>query len=200
MPANAKLATTLEAAADLALGRTPSAATTTTVTIPARGKFIRGLYAGGTLCAEAQVILASAGLACASNAPVPGSKTLTADFIGHTLIDLGDDEYTQGRPHPMIEPSVRDEPLSDALADPDVAVVLLDLVLGHGASNDPAGPIIRLLEIVPRRQLHIIASVTGTKLDPQDRAAQRSKLDGAGVVVAQSNAEAVRLAIRYICG
>ena len=199
MPPNAKLAATLEAAADLALARTPRL-TPAAGTAATTGKFIRGLFAGGTLCAEAQVILTSAGLACASNVPIPGVTALANAPSGHTLIDLGDDEYTQGRPHPMIEPSVRDEPLRAALADKTTGVVLIDCVLGFGATADPAGHIAALLASQPEKRPVIIASVTGTKYDSQDFGYQKAILDGACVIVASSNAEAVRLAVRQITG
>ena len=197
MPAHAKFASTLEAAADLALGKTPVRATELPNTIR-RGQYIRGLFAGGTLCAEAQVILGAAGLKCASNVPIPGHTQINSGHAGHTIIDLGDDEYTQGRPHPMIEPSVRDAPLLAALSDKDAGVVLIDLVLGHGGHADPASYISAVLEKAPAARPLVIASVTGTKSDPQDWGYQRTLLSSAGVVLALSNAEAVRLAVRQI--
>jgi hypothetical protein len=111
------------------------------------------------------------------------------------MIDLGADEYTRGRPHPMIDPSVRDQALQDALADPAVAVVLLDLVLGFGAHGDPAGHLARRLEGRPTAGPVIIASVTGTEDDPQVRSNQVAKLEAAGVLVAPSNAQAAALAL-----
>ncbi len=114
MPANAKLAASLKDAAQLALGRTVDGGNVTTPKT-ARGAAIRGLYAGGTLCAEAQHVLLSAGAAVSSNVAIPGASGMAAPMSGHVLIDLGDDEYTQGRPHPMIEPAVRDGALADAV-------------------------------------------------------------------------------------
>jgi succinyl-CoA synthetase alpha subunit len=157
-----------------------------------------GLFAGGTLSAEAQVVFRAAGEAVASNAPIPGvprlPQGLTEAPAVHTMIDMGADEYTAGRPHPMIDPSLRDSALAGALADPDVAVVLLDLVLGLGAHGDPAGHLARSLEGRPAEGPEIVASVTGTEDDPQVRSAQVARLEAAGVVVAPSNAQAAKLA------
>ena len=113
------------------------------------------------------------------------------------MIDLGADEFTRGRPHPMIEPAVRDQPLADALADPAVGVILLDVVLGHGAHPDPAG---HLAGVLAGRDHGppIVASVTGTDRDPQPRSAQVRTLTEAGVIVAESNADAARMAIAAI--
>ncbi len=197
MPSNAKMVATLEAAAGHALKQTLEREAVTK-TGGAAGKFMRGLFAGGTLCAEAQVVLASAGLACASNVPIPGSLPLSASLPGHTLIDLGDDEYTQGRPHPMIEPAVREAPLLAALAEPGVGVVLIDVVLGYGAHADPAGHIVSVLARAQQPHPLVITSVTGTAGDPQGLTQQQAKLRAAGVVVAPSNAAAVRLAIQHI--
>jgi len=113
------------------------------------------------------------------------------------MIDLGSDEFTRGRPHPMIEPAVRDGPLADALADAEVGVILLDVVLGLGAHADPAGHLARMLAGCDRRPL-ILACVVGTDRDPQSRSAQASKLTEAGVIVAQSNADTAAMALKAI--
>lgn len=118
----------------------------------------------------------------------------TKDDQRDRLIDLGDDEYTRGRPHPMIDPSVRDDALRSALGNSDIAVVLLDLVLGYGAHADPAT---HLTEIVASRGKNapaLVASVVGTESDPQTRSAQVRKLEQAGIIVAPSNAQACELA------
>jgi hypothetical protein len=115
-------------------------------------------------------------------------------MAGHVMIDLGDDAFTRGRPHPMIEPAVRDAPLAAALADPGVGVILLDVVLGYGAHPDPAG---HLAQALAKRRggALIVASVTGTDADPQPRAEQVAKLEQAGVMVADSNADAAAAAM-----
>lgn len=193
MPSNARAAPTLEAAALSALGkslvaRPPGHATS------GRG-FICGLFAGGTLCAEAQVVLCDAGLLIASNAAISGVVSTDEAEGRHTLIDLGDDAYTLGRPHPMIEPAVRDDALAAALADPACAVLLMDCVLGTGSHADPAGHLVRHLSSLPQRRPVIVASVTGTEADPQRRSAQVRALEAVGIRVAPSNAAAARLAL-----
>ena len=168
LPENAFLATTMKAAAENALGGTEIGAgfdTSGGSLARRKGKAV-GLFAAGTLAAEAQVVFRDAGEPVTSNAPIPGVPPLGTANAGHFMIDLGADEYTRGRPHPMIDPSVRDAALDDALADAGVAVVLLDLVLGFGAHDDPAGHLARRLEGRPAAGPVIIASVTGTEDDP----------------------------------
>ncbi len=196
LPDNALPAATLKAAAEHALGGVEIGAgfDTTGGSRARREGRVVGLFAGGTLAAEAQVVFRAAGRAVASNAPIPGVAGLRPASTDHAMIDLGADEYTRGRPHPMIDPSVRDRALQDALADPSVAVVLLDLVLGFGAHGDPAGHLARTLEGRPAAGAIIVASVTGTDDDPQPRAAQVATLERAGVLVAPSNAQAAALA------
>ncbi len=203
LPKNARLASTLKQAAELALeGRLIGAgfdirARTREMRIPAgRSRRIAGLFAGGTLCAEAQVLLLAAGRHVASNAPVPGASDLArAVTDSDRILDLGADEYTRGRPHPMIDPQVRDDALRDALDDPRLGVILLDLVIGYGAHTDPAGHLAAGLARRPDDGPLIVASVTGTEQDPQRRSAQVAALEGAGVLVAPSNAQAAEVAL-----
>lgn len=199
LPTNARLATTLKAAAMDALGGAATGsgfgAAALARHLPAGRGVIRGLFSGGTLAAEAQVVFRAAGEAVTSNAPIPGVPTLGETNIGHPMIDLGDDEYTRGRPHPMIDPEVREEALRDALADPTVGAVLLDVVIGYGAHADPAGDLARVLAERAANGPLMIASVTGTDEDPQNRAAQVVTLAAAEVLVAPSNADAAELAL-----
>ena len=134
---------------------------------------VKGLYCGGTLCSEAKIILKGK----------PSS-----------LIDLGDDEYTRGRPHPMIEPELRNEHVAAALADPAVGVLLVDVVLGFGSHFDPAGTLVRALN----GKKPVIASVVGTEGDPQVFSRQVAALRAAGVTVAPSNAHAAELAATLV--
>src|SRR5215831_11846848 len=182
LPANARAAATLAAAARVRAER---------------GPMVRGLFAGGTFCSEAQIVFAQAGLPVASNVPVPGASALTDARGAHTMIDLGDDEFTRGRPHPMIEPAIRERPLAAALADPSVGAILLDVVLGHGAHPDPAGHLAGILAQRNGGPL-VIASVTGTDADPQPRGVQVDKLVAAGVIVADSNAAAAAIAVAAV--
>jgi FdrA protein len=160
---------TLTAAAEAALGRKLESSVNQ---LPKARGAVRGLYCGGTLAAEAAVVLRAA------NAP-------------GECIDLGDDRFTRGRPHPMIEPELRDEHVARALADPAVGVLLFDVVLGYGAHADPAGVLVQALRGARKPA---IASVTGTEQDPQDWSRQVAALRDAGVVVASSNAHAAALA------
>ena len=198
VPSNAWFAATLTDAAENALGRrigtlVPEAA------LGPKGLAVRGLFAGGTLCAEAQAICLAAGQPVASNVPIPGA--LGADYPSAvTLIDLGDDEYTQGRPHPMIEPAVRDAPLVAALEEPGVGAVILDVVLGFGASVNPAGHLVQSLakatfnKTGPNKPA-LFVSIVGTVGDPQGTASQRQILADAGIAVFTSNAAATRAAL-----
>lgn len=206
LPGNARFAATLRQAAELALGgRTVGAgfnAAAVAARLPHRQEAsrIEGLFAGGTLCAEAQVVLTAGGRKVASNAAIPGVVAL--DGHGSTgcdrMIDLGADEYTQGRPHPMIDPSVRDDALRAALINPDVAVILLDLVIGYGAHADPASHLAGVVEKRAANAPVLIASVTGTELDHQVRSVQIRRLEDAGIVVAPSNEQACELALAVI--
>ena len=197
LPSNATLAGTLKAAAEQALGGAPLAhGDVPAERVPAERARVQGLFAGGTLCAEAQVVFLAAGHKVASNAPVPGAVPLGSDDAAHDMIDLGADEYTRGRPHPMIDPAVRDAVLAEALRDRTLGVVLLDLVIGHGAHRDPAGHIARILAAErPAEGPLVVASVTGTEADPQGRAGQIATLEAAGVRVAPSNADAAAFAL-----
>ncbi len=157
---------------------------------------VRGLFAGGTLAAESQYVFLAAGEAVSSNAPIPGASLWENGDDGHVMIDLGSDEFTRGRPHPMIDPSVRDSVLVDALSDETLGVVLLDVVIGFGAHEDPSSHIARIVEALDQSDCPVVvASVTGTDSDPQGRAAQERKLNAAGVLVAPSNADAAELAL-----
>jgi FdrA protein len=198
LPSNATLLRTLKAAAEHAVGTSINAVAKEWgegSVLPGAGRSrIVGLFCGGTLAAEAQVVFIDEAVSVASNAPIPGVSQLVA-ASHHVLVDLGDDSYTRGRPHPMIDPTVREGELVRALGDPTVAVVLLDVVIGHGAHVNPASAIARVLcKASPERPV-VVASVTGTKRDPQDRDAQASILRGAGVLMAPSNADAARLAL-----
>ena len=164
---NVRFASTLCEAAELAMEATIDAEDLPAAALgPGR---IRGLYCGGTLCAEARIVFARAGLS------------------GHEFVDLGADEFTRGRPHPMIEPTLRTPHLRAALADPAVAALLVDVVLGFGGHDDPAGVLVGSLGKTTKP---VIASVTGTDRDPQVRARQVAFLRDAGVLVAPSNAHA----------
>ena len=166
-------------------------------------RYLRGLYSGGTLCYEAQVIwqeiLAEP---VYSNAPLHEQDQLpdSTRSQGHSVIDLGEEEFTVGRPHPMIDNSLRIRRLLQEARDPQTAVILLDIVLGYGAHPDPASELAptisqaRQAAAQESRELVFIASVTGTAGDPQGYDRQVQVLKDAGVVICESNAAAARLA------
>ena len=148
---------------------------------PARhGDLLRALYTGGTFAYEAAAILGA------------GPR--------HVLRDLGADEFTVGRPHPMIDPAVRVPHLREALADPATAVVLLDVVSGYGASADPITPLLSVLESAPPGGPAVIAFVVGTEADPLPRSLIERQLAEVGVLLAASSTAALQLAARVLSG
>ncbi|EJH2658353.1 acyl-CoA synthetase FdrA [Salmonella enterica] len=159
------------------------------------GKGIYGLYAGGTLAAESAMLL-SAGLGIpVSESHVDGVMLETG---GHRIVDLGDDSYTLGRPHPMIDPTTRSIEIEKLAAMPDIGVLLLDVVLGYGACANPAGAVVDAIELVRAKRaapLVTIATLTGTDADPQGRNGQIDILRAAGIAVVETLEEAVLLAI-----
>jgi len=161
---------------------------------------VRALFTGGTFCYEAQLVFLAQGLSCRSNAPAHGASDFGGRFEGHVFLDLGDDDYTRGRPHPMIDPSVRNETIRAQGADPSTAAILFDVVLGYGSHDDPARDLaLALRDAVAKaraqgRSLALIGHVCGTDGDPQNKAQQVAQLKAAGAVVAPSNVEAALLA------
>lgn len=204
VPDNARVVATLTAAAEDVLGSAfPSLTVTNDAAAAGLGsgrRVVRGLYCGGTLCAEAQVVLCGAGLAIRSNAPIEGALPMAGLApTDHAIVDLGADEYTVGRPHPMIDPAIRDDLLRDTLAAPEVAVVLLDVVIGTGAHDDPAGSIAAAMAGKPQPGGPLVlASVTGTEEDRQVYSEQAARLARAGVLVAPSNSRAAEIAAAIV--
>lgn len=151
------------------------------------GPEVAGLYTGGTLAHEAHLLLDS----------------LLGPGLGERILDLGDDRYTVGRPHPMIDPSSRTDMLLKEGGELD-GVLLVDLVLGRGSHSNPAGPLaaaVRQATETARaagRRVVVVGSVVGTAGDPQELAAQTGQLERAGVELLPSNAEAVRFAVLLI--
>lgn len=169
-------------------------------------RFACGLFTGGTLCYESQIIFEHEQLNVFSNVPLKPELGLAklGSEGGHVFIDMGDDEFTVGRPHPMIDPGLRNERLLAAAGDPQVGVILFDVVLGYGSHEDPAGMAAAAVVRARRtatgqgRYISFIASVCGTAMDPQNYELQVEKLLNAGVVVMKSNAEAARAAAQII--
>jgi FdrA protein len=163
---------------------------------------VRGLYSGGTLCSEAAAILADRLPRVESNAAAgnavklaPGETPTT-----HACLDLGEEEYTRGRPHPMIDPLARAGLLAEVATDPGISVILLDVVLGYGSHHDPAGALLPAIADALGRsdRLAVVAHVCGTESDPQVLSRQEAALAEAGVRLAPTNAYAARLAAALI--
>jgi succinyl-CoA synthetase alpha subunit len=212
-------AATLEEAATVAVGalrrrKTPrlKALASADGVAAARRRFAKeqagllALFSGGTFCAEALMLWASAGLAVHSNVPLDKRLVWQAGAKGqtHVALDLGADEFTLGKPHPMIDPSGRIEAVAQAGRDPRVGVLLLDVVLGHGAHADPAGALVpairRAVAEAKRRgrRLAVVAFVCGTERDPQALSTQEATLRAAGAMVEGSSTRAARLAAALI--
>lgn len=214
---NIRVADTLEGAARLAIGlsqgvRAPAveadkcAGDTAdlarhTAGLSARQKYVRGLFSGGTFCYEAQLLLAKSLRQVWSNVPVDPTNAISDVWKSkeHTVIDMGDDIFTRGRPHPMIDQRLRLQRLAQEARDPETAVILFDVVLGYGAHPNPAKEISDAIaaargEPTGGQSPIFVASVCGTESDPQNLQLQESMLRAAGVLVAPSNAAAARIA------
>ncbi len=152
---------------------------------------VHGLFSGGTLCYEALGLLGPIVGPVWSNIPLDPAHRVPAPAGSHVCVDLGEEEYTQGRPHPMIDPDARLEMLQEVGRRPDVAAVLVDVVLGYGSHPDPAGVLAPLCrEIAEAGGPVVVAYVLGTDGDPQGLDAQRRQLGDAGCVVAPTGARA----------
>jgi len=169
-------------------------------------RFLRGLFSGGTLAYEAQLILRDYLPAVYSNAPLKKELRLADSLVSkeHSLIDLGEDEFTVGRLHPMMDNDLRIRRLEKEAGDPQVAVILLDVVLGFGAHPNPASelaPAIAKARKIAQdggRYLEVVAVVSGTDEDPQNMTAQIQMLEEAGAVVETSNDVAARYVGRLL--
>ncbi|MBS1089710.1 acyl-CoA synthetase FdrA [Gluconobacter wancherniae] len=168
-------------------------------------RYIRGLYAGGTLCYEALLMLGKRGIKSFSN--LKHDEFAIGDLFSsrdNTIIDMGDDAYTQGRAHPMIDPTLRHQRIEQEAADPEVALLLLDLVIGYGAHANPADALAQTLKRAftiaanDGRNLPVIVTICGTEGDIQGYARQVAQLREIGVLVAYNNCEAIDIAGRYL--
>lgn len=171
-------------------------------------RYVRGVFAGGTFCYQAQQIFMEAGIPVHSNAPLGRNPKLLDPrrSIEHSLIDMGSDEFTVGRPHPMIDSGLRYERILEEAKDPYVSILLLDFILGFNASADPAGELLPAIAEARRHfgkrggSLCVVASICGTENDPQDIKQQVKKLEEEGVLVFSSSAQAARFCAFLIRG
>ncbi|MFS7421880.1 acyl-CoA synthetase FdrA [Carnobacterium maltaromaticum] len=200
---NLYFAYTLEEAAKLAvdvLNGKEVTALDESITIPEvslqpNQKHLKGYYSGGTLASEAGMLIADA-LQLKDGLIKQDGFVLKTD--GNEIIDLGDDMYTQGKPHPMIDPEKRIEMIKHAADDAETAIILLDVVLGYGAHMDMASELAPAIQEVKAkahtagRELVVLGTVVGTTSDPQNLMRQKEILEEAGVIVCESNNKAVR--------
>lgn len=206
---NLHFATTFDKAAELAV----ALASRASVPEKARGgrpamqpatgqRYLRGLFSGGTLAYEALLLLQDYVPVVRSNVPLREAHRLANSMVSesHTIVDMGEDEFTVGRLHPMMDNDLRIRRLRQEAEDPEVAVILLDIVLGYGAHPDPAGELAPAIADARTRAqdagrfLDVVAVVVGTDEDPQDMEAQVGLLKAAGARVETSNEAAVRYA------
>lgn len=158
-------------------------------------KVVIGLYSGGTLASEAGMLI--------TEALDLGSLTKKEGYIlqhnGYDIIDLGDDIYTQGRPHPMIDPEVRITKLREYAAKENTGVILFDVVLGYGAHEDMTGALLPTIQEIKQTypDIQLVATVVGTDSDPQNYQDAVNRLAQSGVLVEESNERAVRLALKF---
>lgn len=163
-------------------------------------KTVKGLYSGGTLAFEAGMLISEA-LELGGLIKEEGYVLKTKGF---EVLDLGDDIYTQGKPHPMIDPEVRIHKIKEYAAQEYTGVILLDVVLGYGSHENMAGALAPVIKESlakakeENRELYFVGTVCGTKNDPQDYEASKRILEEAGVMLQDSNAKAVRLALHLM--
>jgi FdrA protein len=205
---NLHFASTLDQAAELAvrLAKDDGRRTEDHTQVSALGRFadgqryLRGLFSGGTLAYEALLILQEYLPVVYSNAPLDKTARLPNSLasLAHSIIDLGADEFTVGRLHPMMDNDLRIRRLGQEASDPEVAVILMDVVLGHGAHPDPASELAPAIAAAigqaheNGRCLDVVAVLVGTDEDPQGMSEQARRLREAGARVETSNEAAVR--------
>ncbi|MCL2694948.1 MAG: acyl-CoA synthetase FdrA [Clostridiales bacterium] len=165
-------------------------------------RWVRGFFTGGTLCDEAMKLLIGDLQHIYSNIPLKPEDQLqdarTGASFEHTFLDFGDDEFTVGRPHPMIDPSLRAERVVTDASDPACAIIMADCVIGYGSHPDPAADLAdaivkaKAIAADEGRYLSVVCAICGTEGDPQSLSKTRKKLEGAGALVLPSNAQATR--------
>lgn len=207
---NVFFATTFDEAAELAISLIDSpedfAAEPDTSKFAPGQRYLRGLFSGGTLQYEALLILQNYVPVVYSNAPLNKANRLEDSLVSkdHTVIDLGEDEFTVGRLHPMMDNDLRIRRLEKEASDPEVAVILLDVVLGYGAHGDPASELAPAIAAAIKaanaagRHLEVVALVCGTDGDPQGMEDQIKKLKDSGAKIETSNDAAARYVGRLL--
>ena len=185
---------------------TPEEVTILVNQLPKGRRYLRGLYTGGTFAYEAMYLLTES-LGPLHSATSPTSEYSLKDpwkSLGHTVLDLGNDIYTRGRPHPMIDHRLRNDRIIQEAQDPQTAIILLDLVLGYGSHSNPAPELALTLaradETAKGQGPLVIGFVCGTTKDPQSLEKQKEILSDSGVLLMESNAQAIRLTADILSG
>lgn len=168
---------------------------------PEDKKSIKGYYSGGTLAAEAAMLIKDT---LSLETALSKEEGFMLNTENHIVIDLGDDVYTQGKPHPMIDPAKRIECMRDAADDATTGVILFDIVLGYGSHENMAGALLPAIEELKEkaaaagRPLYFVTTICGTYQDIQNYELQKQMMRDAGVIVCESNKKAVEVAIELI--
>ncbi len=199
MLGNLHFATGLSEAAEMAVKQLSVISDQSLITVPLITGYLRGLFSGGTLAYEVMLGLQAVLSPIYSNAPITESQNLPDPLKSqaHTIVDLGDDVFMVGRLHPMIDNDLRLRRLRQEAADPEVGMILMDVVLGEGAHPDPASELApAIAEVKAARPLEVAAIVIGTDTDPQNLESQVERLKAAGAVVFRSATEAVEYVAR----
>ena len=176
----------------------------------AKQKYVRGVFCGGTLTDEARIVFKNKnpGFPCFGNTPKKAEEKLADPKVSqaNSFVDMGDDAFTVGKPHPMIDPTLRNQRIVQEACDPETAVILINVVLGFGSHADPAGIVLEGINEVREQaktlghEVVFVGYVLGTDKDPQNLHAQIQKLKSAGVILGKTNAHAARIAADIIKG
>lgn len=171
-----------------------------TADLPSERRSVRGVFSGGSMCYESMVVLSDYLGPIHSNTPLQPDWGLPAPRGAHVCLDLGEEEYTRGHPHPMIDPLARADELRTAADDETTGVVLLDVVLGYGAHDDPAGELAPVLsEITGRSEGPLVVTyLLGTEDDPQGADRQTQVLRRAGCLIAPTATRAALMAAAIV--
>lgn len=161
-------------------------------------RYIRGLFSGGTLSYECLFILEDKFETVESNLSKKQKVKNIHNLTTHTTIDFGEDEFTVGRAHPMIDPTLRHEVFENTLKHEDTAVIVLDMILGYGANLEPHKTFVETLKKYQGPYVSVITNICGTEEDPQDYETIVSELECAGVIIMPSNKTATKLALKIV--
>lgn len=190
---NLHFATSLSEAAEIAVGLTENWRVKEFSNSQILNKYLRGLFSGGTLAYEAMLTLQATLHPLYSNSPITNSQILHDPLhsVANSIVDMGGDEFTVGRLHPMMDNDLRVRRIKQEAADPEVGLILLDVVLGESAHLNPASELAPAIAESKREDLEFVAIVVGTEADPQNMAAQVEQLQAVGCTVFTNPSEAL---------